>query len=103
MNLRAHESLRMSNVARLTGLWVGLVLAILSAFATVCMAFIPNSAAYIVFVLPGLFLSDFAKVHDLAALLVAALGNICFWFLLCWLIGTLIGRFGRLHASSEEP
>jgi hypothetical protein len=93
----------MSNVAKRTGLLVGMVLGILSAFATVAMAFIPNSAAYIVIVLPGLFLSDFTRVHNLAAGLVAALENFSFWFLLCWLIGTLIGRFGRSHRTSEQP
>jgi hypothetical protein len=93
----------MRNVAKQTGLLAGMVLAILSAFATAGLAFIPNSAGLILLVLPGLFLAGATGIRNSLAVWVAASANLCFWFLLCWLIGILIGKIGWPRNTSEVP
>lgn len=89
----------MTNVARQTGLLVGLILGILSVLATAAFGFVADSPAMIVILFPGLFLS--MGVPNSYWLWIAAPGNFCFWFLLCWLTGSLIGRIVKARNDSE--
>jgi len=94
----------MTNLARQTGFLVGLVIGALSVLATVAFGVVDDFPGTIVFLLPGLLLSmKIANSHALLFVWVAGFGNFCFWFLLCWLLGTLTGRIVSARAHSDAP
>jgi hypothetical protein len=89
----------MEGIMHYRSLLVGIVIGSLFAIATLVLTntgAVPAMQFLIYFLVPGLVLSMAVSgnVHAFH-LWVAALGNLAFWLLLCWLVGSIIGRIRR--------
>jgi hypothetical protein len=90
-----------SEIARRTGLLLGLAAGCLSALATVGLVFLPNTAAVILLLMPGLCLNLGTWGFPHFPFWVCPIGNLVFYFLLFWLLGLLAGKIIDHRTPSE--
>lgn len=85
------------------GLLIGAVVGCTMAVATLGLEWFASDLGVLVFLLiPGLIvaMAIAGNVHAFA-LLVATIGNLLFWMLLCLLVGSLIGRIRRRRRPAD--
>jgi len=93
----------MERSARRTALIVGLVLGVGMAAATLALEQLASSWI-VILLFPGLLFSMIVSgnVHAFP-LSIAAIGNLLFWLVICWLIGWLIAELRGRPTSAGDP